>query len=156
MSNKTSKIKELRAENKRLRKKLELKGVVYEGGGVWRRRSNPIPKHEEPDYARCLPLIPSQSKVPKELPDWTERHPKLISAVQNIEKEVEDVKESTRGTKYDIDGLELATRIRYLVEEGHDGDSLGDLIADIRVMEGLTDSQQDRIPAQRRCGRDDL
>ena len=47
MSKKRSKINELRAENERLREKLELKGMVYEGGGVWRRASDPYPKDED-------------------------------------------------------------------------------------------------------------
>jgi len=142
MSKKRSQIKELRAENERLRDKLELKGMVYEGGGVWRRASDPNPKDEEPEYARCLPLGLARKVVTDDPPDWTDRLPKIAGAAQNILKEVEAVKESTRGTKYARYGLELATQIRYLVEVGHDGESLGDLIEDIRVIEELPESPE--------------
>ena len=70
-----------------------------------------------------------------------------MGAIQNIIKEVESVKESTRGTRYDKNGLELATRIRYLAEEGHDGDSLGDLLEDIRVIEDLPGSNETKSPS---------
>jgi len=81
-------------------------------------------------------------KDPPDVPDWPLRIAAMNGAAEHIRIGIRHLKEATENTRWEIDALDIATQIEDLVNEGHDGNSIEDLVEDIKVMEGLRKCQR--------------
>ena len=83
------------------------------------------------------------------VPDWQMRLARLMEAAEGIREHAETIKQVTGGTLFENDGLDIARQLKDLVEEGHDGNSVLDLVDDIRIMEGVEICQKSKSSSAR-------
>jgi hypothetical protein len=84
------------------------------------------------------------------VPDWPKRVARMREAAERIKEGAGMVKEATEGTLWKSDGLDIATQIEDLVNEGDpDGNSVLDLVKDIEFIEEVDTCQKSKSSSRR-------
>jgi hypothetical protein len=84
-----------------------------------------------------------------DVPDWPERLAKMLAAAESIVKAVQELKDAAEGTRWNIDTLDICTQLIDLVEEGHDGNSILDLVGDIKEIEEVKSCQKSKSSSRK-------
>jgi hypothetical protein len=84
-----------------------------------------------------------------DVPDWPDRLAKMLEAAESIVMGAKAFKEAADNTRWSVDALDICVQIIDLVLEGHDGNSILDLVEDIKAIEEVSICQKSKSSSRK-------